>query len=202
MKTITNGLVDKRITSIIITDGLVLTPKILTTLATIRLRKRSNIGLEYDITILSTIIISPYQHHTINYHTIIPHINCRTVQIEDWLTHYLTQLKGEKPDMVSHHLCLSSLDKVGTQQKKESRLSLWQKSACQLVSCRTAWEYLTIWLYEYLDIWLFDNWKWRMSACPLQATVRELRVEVRRFSKVCHLVWSTWSVIQVIINSQ
>ena len=146
MKTITNGLVDKRITSIIITDGLVLTPKILTTLATIRLRKRSNIGLEYDITILSTIIISPYQHHTINYHTIIPHINCRTVQIEDWLTHYLTQLKGEKPDMVSHHLCLSSLDKVGTQQKKESRLSLWQKSACQLVSCRQAVTGRAFWL--------------------------------------------------------
>ena len=32
---------------------------------------------------------------------------------------------------------------------------------------------------------------------PFQDTVRELRDEIERFSKVSHLVWSTWSVIQV-----
>jgi len=53
-------------------------------------------------------------------------------KIEDWLTHYLTQLKGESPDM--------------------------------------------------------DN-------------VRELRVEIERFTKVSHLVWSTWSVIQAVTSS-
>lgn len=60
-------------------------------------------------------------------------------KVEDWLTHYLTQFNGERPDM-------------------------------QACSC-------------------------------LQNTLKDLRAEVQRFSKVNHLVWSTWSVIQAVSSS-
>jgi len=53
-------------------------------------------------------------------------------KVEDWLTHYLTQFNGERPDM---------------------------------------------------------------------NTLKDLRAEVQRFSKVNHLVWSTWSVIQAVSSS-
>ena len=84
------------------------------------------------------------------------------LQIEDWLTHYLTQLRGERPGMVS----LSSLEKIVTGRKSRADFHGLSFDEYQLIS-------------------------------PLQDTVRELRAEVKRFSKVCHLVWSTWSVIQV-----
>ena len=89
----------------------------------------------------------------------------KMVQVADWLTHYLTQFNGERPDMVS---------------------VFWDD---------------TITVFCLLYIWktlVFSGellW-WQQCSC-LQNTLKDLRAEVQRFSKVNHLVWSTWSVIQV-----
>ena len=65
---------------------------------------------------------------------------------------------------------LSYLDKTATKRKRKADLHGLSFDECQLI------------------------------LSPLQDTVRELRNEVKRFSKVAHLVWSTWSVIQVKIH--
>ena len=89
----------------------------------------------------------------------------KMVQVEDWLTHYLTQFNGERPAMVS---------------------VFWDDRMTVFVSYTFV---LTLFFSGEL-IW------WQSCSC-LQNTLRDLRAEVQRFSKVNHLVWSTWSVIQV-----
>ena len=87
------------------------------------------------------------------------------VQVADWLTHYLTQFNGERPDMVS---------------------VIWD-------------DRITVFCLLYIWKTLFFSGEllwWQPCSC-LQNTLKDLRAEVQRFSKVNHLVWSTWSVIQV-----
>ena len=89
----------------------------------------------------------------------------KMVQVADWLTHYLTQFNGERPDMVS---------------------MFWD-------------DRITVFCLLYIWKTLFFSGEllwWQPCSC-LQNTLKDLRAEVQRFSKVNHLVWSTWSVIQV-----
>ena len=89
----------------------------------------------------------------------------KMVQVADWLTHYLTQFNGERPDMVS---------------------MFWDVRIT--VFCL---------LYIWKTLFFSGELLWWQPCSCLQNTLKDLRAEVQRFSKVNHLVWSTWSVIQV-----
>ena len=146
---------DGRIISII-TDGLALTLKILTTLATIRLSKRSEIWYHCHHT--NSNYQSPYYYHTNNQHTftilstvILSTINCADWGLVDSLPRSIERRNawhGKSPFMFGQ--------RWNQAWKGEQTLFVMNVSLSLQDSVRIL-GYLVIWLFVSLAIWLFDN---------------------------------------------
>ena len=85
--------------------GLALTFRIWTLLEIIPRRKRSTMRkykyINHFLRALIVIVLPMTHQCVLVIYTMENRFGKKMVQVEDWLTHYLTQFNGERPDMVS-----------------------------------------------------------------------------------------------------